>query len=170
MAGKAPPEATLVTELRQMVHLPKRWVSSGGIAWVDAGGKPKGLRFRESLAIETGLMPATLFVNGYFKPSSVPGAADKLSLSVFYKNYRILGLDEDGPSLHRNSVGIGRPYFQQSVGHPQVHTISDDAIYGYAEPIDRSDFSAYWIEFCQLASIADAPQFSLPPAQQEMKL
>ncbi len=170
MARNAPPDPDQVLQLKEMVQIPKGWISSGAIPWVDAGGRPKGWKFREHLALQGRIQPATLFLEGYFKPASVPGAADKLSLSLFYKNVRILGIDADGDSCHRNSVGIGRPLYQQIVGHPHLHTISDDALYGYAESIPENEPAGYWAQFLDLASINGAPQFNLPPAQQELLL
>lgn len=170
MARNAPPDQGQVLQLTGMVQLPKGWISVGAIPWVDAGGRPKGWKFREHLALDGGIQPATLFLEGYFKPASVPGAEDKLSLSLFYKNIRILGIDADGISCHRNSVGAGRPFYQQLVGHPHLHSISDDALYGYAEPIPVNDPAGYWTQFLELASVVGAPQFNLPPAQQELLL
>ncbi len=141
MAGSKTPDLELVQELKQIISTPKRWISTGEMPWVDAGGRPRGMKFREPLALGNGVQPATLFVQGYFKPTTLPGVDDKLSLSLFFKGHRIIGLDANGFSRHWNSVGIGRPHYQQLVGHPQLHTISDDAIYGYAEPIPEGTFS-----------------------------
>lgn len=106
MGNHIAPDPHLIEELRGVVLLNKSWVSGGEIAWVDAGGKPKGYKFREHLALAGGLQPATLFVEGYYKPSDIPGGRDKLSFCLFYKNKRILGIDDDGVSRHRNSVGV----------------------------------------------------------------
>jgi len=135
------------------------------MTWVDAGGRPKGFRFRERLALPDGSQPATLFVDAYFKPSGIPGCPDKLSLSLCYLNYRIFAIDENGPTGHINVVGVGRPYYGQRVGHPQVHTVSDDCIYGYAEPLEPMALERYWDYFTESASIIDAPPFQLPTMQ-----
>jgi len=170
MARSAAPLQEQVREFREIIALPKRWLSTGELPWVDTGGKPKGFTFREHLALEGGLQPATLFVDGYFKPSTVEGARDKLSLCLFYKNSRILGIDDDGPSRHRNVVGQGRRFYQQTVNHPHLHTVSDDSIDGYAEPLPESSFDMFWSQFLDMASIDGGPKFSLPPAQREMLL
>jgi hypothetical protein len=170
MARNAPPTVDQIRELRQIITLPKRWLSAGEMPWVDAGGKPKGFTFREHLALEGGLQPATLFVDGYFKPSTIEGSRDKLSLCLFYKNSRILGIDDDGASRHRNVVGVGRPLYQHTINHPHLHTVSDDSIDGYAEPLPESTFDAFWSQFLEMASIEGGPRFSLPPAQRELLL
>ena len=168
MAG--PPDPDLVQELRQVILTPKFWVSVGENAWVDAGGRPKGLKFRSHLALAGGLQPATLFVHGYYKTSLIPGAQAKLSLSLFYKNYRIYAIDENGPSRHYNAVGTGRPFHLQYVPHPHVHTVSDDALDGYAEPLEPTTMEEYWTRFLNETEIQGAPPLNLPPAQQELPL
>lgn len=159
------PDSTLVAELRQMVSLPKAWVASREMPWVDAGGRPRGFKCRQRLALPDGSQPATLFVSCYFKPSGVQGSPDKLSLGLFYRNVRILGLDENGPSGHVNTVGSGRPYFGQRIGHPQLHTISDDGPYGYAEPLESMSLEGYWDYFIAAAGITGSPPFRLPTQQ-----
>ncbi|WP_146010644.1 hypothetical protein [Xanthomonas arboricola] len=155
--------------MREMLAAPKIWVAAGEIAWVDAGGRPKGYKFRAAVSVE-GLTPDTLYVEAYYKESTIEGVPDKLSLSLCYRNHRILGLDENGFTRHRNGVGEGRQHYLQLVGHPHLHTISDDAIYGYAEPLEPAEFAAHWATFLGQASIENAPAFSLPPGQRELPL
>lgn len=159
------PDSTVVAEIRRTIALPKSWVASGEIAWVDAGGRPRGFTFRERLALPDGSQPASLFVECYFKPSSIQGCADKLSRGLFFNHHRVFGVDENGPSGHLNIVGVGRPYFQKRVGHPQVHTVSDDCIYGYAEPLELMPLEDYWDYFISEAGIVGAPPFQLPTLQ-----
>lgn len=166
MAGRAEPDRTLVAELRLMVAEQKLWVAPHEIDWVDAGGRPKGMKFRHGLAMDGGLQPESLFVQGYFKPSMLD--EDKLSLGLFYKNHRIVGLDEDGVAKHRNDVGRGRLHFGNTVDHPHLHSISDDGIDGYAEPIPRTSYPDYWAEFLRVCNIANGPDFYLPPVQREL--
>jgi hypothetical protein len=165
MRGGATPDPSLLAELRAMVERPKFWISSGEVSWVDAGGKPRGFKFREHLAFESGMQPAGLFVDAYYKPSTLSGVPDKLSVGLFYRTHRILAVDEDGPSHHFNSVGIGRPYYMQYVGHPQLHTLSDDAIDDYAEPLRSASLPELWREFLRRASVVDAPDFNPPVLQ-----
>lgn len=112
-----------------------------------------------------GSRPAHLFVQCYFKPSSVPGCRDKLSISLCFNHHRVLAIDENGPSTHLNEVGMGRPHFGKRIGHPQLHTVSDDAIYGYAEPISPMSLEGYWNHFLSLANVTNAPPFHLPTMQ-----
>lgn len=159
------PDAAFVASLRSIIALPKRWVATGEMAWVNAGGKPRGFKLRERLALPDGSQPATLFVECYFKPAGVQGSADKLSISLFFNRHRVFAIDEDGPSSHVNDVGIGRPYFGKRIGHPHLHTVSDDCIYGYAEEIESTSYERYWDYFSTEAKIANTPPFQLPTQQ-----
>lgn len=167
MAGKNSdmPSPTLLADIRRTISLPKTWVASREMAWVDAGGRPRGFKCRQRLALLDGSQPANLFVDCYFKPSGVQGCPDKLSLGLFYHNVRALGLDENGPSGHVNVVGSGRPYFGKRIGHPQLHTVSDDGLYGYAEPLEPMSLERYWDYFITAAGITGAPPFQLPTQQ-----
>lgn len=167
MASKSSgvPDPTVMAEIKRMIALPKAWVASGEMAWVDAGGRPRGFKFRERLALPDRSQPTSLFVECYFKPSSIQGCPDKLSLSLFFHHHRVFAVDENGPSGHVNSVGVGRPYFGKRVGHPQVHTVSDDCIYGYAEPLESMPLEHFWDYFVSEAGITGAPPFQLPTMQ-----
>ncbi len=167
MASKSSgvPDQAVVAEIRRMINLPKAWVASGEMVWVDAGGRPRGFKFRDRLALPDGSQPASLFVECYYKQSGVQGCPDKLSLSLFFNRNRVLAIDENGPSGHINAVGSGRPYFGKRVGHPQLHTVSDDGIYGYAEPIEPMSLELYWDYFVTAAGITGAPPFQLPTLQ-----
>lgn len=132
------------------------------MSWNDTGGRPAGFAFREPLAVGDGIVPATLFMAAYFKPATVPGVRDKLSVSLCFMNYRILGIDDNGPSRHYNHVGVDRPHYRRAVDHPQLHTVSDDCIYGYAEPFATSSNEDTWRQFLALCHIEGAPSFQLP--------
>jgi len=159
------PDPAVIADIRAMVDAPKFWVSGPEMAWVDAGGRPRGFACRERLALEDGTMPAGLFVQCYFKPTHVPGNRDKLSIGLIYNGHRVYGIDDNGPSGHFNLVGIGRPHFGQRVGHPQVHTVSDDGIDVYAEPLPVATFDVYWVRFLLTTNIRNAPPFRLPTQQ-----
>lgn len=164
------PDPSSVAEIRRMIAIPKGWVASGEMTWVDAGGRPRGSTFRERLALPDGSQPATLFIECYYKPSGIPGGTDKLSLGLFYARNRVFAIDENGPSNHVNTVGVGRPYFGMRIGHPQLHTVSDDCIYGYAEPMEPMPLEGYWEYFVREARIAGAPAFRLPATQLGLSL
>lgn len=116
------------------------------------------------------VQPADLFVSGYYKDSTIPGVPPKLSLGLFYSSNRVIGIDDGRPSCHYNHVGQGMPYFQQKVSHPQLHKIVDDAIYGYAEPLELGTPTSFWDLFLSLANIEGAPGFTLPEGQLEMNV
>lgn len=167
MAGKTPgaPDSSVIAEIKRMIAIQKTWVASGEMGWVDTGGKPRGFKFRERLSLPDGSQPATLFVECYFKPSGIQGCPDKLSIGLYFHHHRVFAIDENGPSGHVNTVGVGRPYFGKRIGHPQVHTVSDDCIYGYAEPLESMSLESYWDYFVREAGIVDAPPFQLPTLQ-----
>jgi hypothetical protein len=119
---------------------------------------------------EPDIQPVDLFANGYYKDSAIPGVPPKLSLGLVYTTKRVIGIDENGPSSHYNHVGHGMPYFHRKVGHPQLHTIVDDAIYGYAEPLQPGTLVSFWSLFLKLANIKGAPDLTLPEGQLEMHL
>jgi hypothetical protein len=167
MAGSTSgaPDPSAIADIRRMIVTPKTWVASGEMTWVDTGGRPRGFTFRERLSLPDGSQPATLFVESYFKPSGIQGCPDKLSIGLFFHHYRVFAIDENGPTGHVNNVGVGRPYFGKRVGHPQVHTISDDCIYGYAEPLETMSLERYWDYFVTEAGIVAPPPFQLPTLQ-----
>lgn len=153
---------------REAVATPKHWNGGRFIPWRDAAGKPKGLEFRAALTVDA-VQPQGLFVSGYFKPTAIPGIRDKLSFSLVYGG-RVFGVDDNGPSRHRNDVGAGRPLYGQIVDHPQIHTISDDGIEGYAEPLPIMPAPDLWALFITEARILGAPEFTLPEVQREFPL
>lgn len=159
------PDPSTVAKIRQMIAAPKTWVASGEMEWVDAGGRPPGFAFRERLALADGSQPASLFVKSYFKPSTVPGCADKLSIGLFFIQCRVFAVDENGPGGHFNSVGIGRSHFGKRVGFPHVHMVTDDSIEGYAEPLEPTALELHWAYFLSEAGIVGAPPFQLPTMQ-----
>lgn len=167
MAGSSVkgPDPTVLSAIRTMIATPKSWVASGEIAWVDAGGRPPGFTVRERLALPDGSQPAGLFVACYFKPSIIPGCADKVSMGLHVNHHRVFAIDVDGPGGHFNNVGVGRPHFGQRVGFPHLHTVSDDGIQGYAEPLAPMSLDGNWDHFLSGAGIIGAPPFQLPTLQ-----
>lgn len=151
----------------QLVATPKVWAGPTVVPWHDATGKPKGHAFRAALTIG-GIQPAGLFVMGYFKADDVGATRDKLSLSLVHNGSRLVGLDEGGMACHRNHTGIGRPFYGHRVGVPHLHTISNDAIEGYAEPIELAPPEDLWTLFLQHSTIANAPPLGLPVVQRPL--
>lgn len=116
--------------------------------------------------MQDGIQPAGLFVTGYFKHARVPGAADKLYLNLVYDNRRIHALHDNAPTRHRNEVGKGEAHYGGVIDHPHRHRICDDAVEGYAEPIDRISREAMWTMFMAECNIFGAPGLSAPPPSQ----
>lgn len=167
------PSAEDLKRLRSAASAPKVWVAGDEIGWVLNGvGPPPGHKFRAPLAYAENpeMQSADLFVSGYYKDSTVPGVPPKFSIGLLCFSKRVVGIDDGGPSSHYNKVGRGLLYYRTVVGHPQLHRIVDDSIYGYAEPIKPSTASSYWEQFLRIANIDGAPSFSLPEGQMEMDL
>src|SRR5690606_8637106 len=98
----------------------------------------------------------------------IAGTTDKLSLTLVFQGVRVLGIDAGDMSGHRNTVGIGRPYHGQRIGCPHVHTVSDDAAYGYAEPLPSTPLPGLWTDFMLRAKIDGAPPLVLPTYQMDL--
>lgn len=165
------PSAEELRKIRLAVREPKIWVAGDEIGWVlNGAGPPPGYKFRAPLSFKAspGVQSAELFISGYYKESSIPGVAPKLSFGLFYQGYRVLGIDDGPPSSHFNKVGEGLPYYQMQVGHPQLHLVADDAVYGYAEPLENGSPQSFWELFLTHSSISNAPEFKLPEVQLEL--
>lgn len=157
-------DAVTLAAVRDIIEAPKQWVGHS-VRWVANGRSKPGYKFQNALSLNDGLHPAGLFVYGYFKQAGVPGAQDKLYLSMRYMDARVVGLDDNGPSTHRNDVGRSLPYYRQRIDHPHSHRICDDALEGYAEPEPRREVAEMWSTFLQRCNIIDAPQLVLPIVQ-----
>lgn len=171
MAAK--PSQEDLERFRNAVAAPKIWVAGNEIGWVlNGSGPPPGHKFRAPLAfkIEPNVQPLDLFLAGYFKDSTFPGVPPKISVGLFFSGHRVVGIDDDGPGCHYNSVGEGMPHYLKEVGFPHLHRIVDDAIYGYAEPLESVSTEELWTTFLGLANIEEAPLFQHPAGQLEMKL
>jgi len=154
-----------IARARQIVAQPKQWAGPVAVPWRTDFGK-RGFVFLTALTID-GTQPEGLFVKGYFKADGIGGVRDKLSLGLI-RGARLVGLDEGGMTTHRNHVGVGRPYYGLRVGVPHLHSISDDAIEGYAEPIEVAPLDELWELFLRQANIIHAPPLSLPVIQRPL--
>jgi len=155
-----------IARARQIVAQPKQWAGPDAVPWRAALAKRKGFEFTAALTIDA-IQPEGLFVKGYFKADGIGRVRDKLSLSLVH-GARLVGLDEGGMNMHRSHVGVGRPYHGLRVGVPHLHTISDDAIEGYAEPIEVAPLEELWELFLRHANIILAPKLSLPVIQRPL--
>lgn len=159
------PDPSVLTDIKNLLAVSKNWVADGEMQWVDAGGRPRGYSMRERLSLPDGSQPAKLFVQCYYKPAHIPGCADKVSFSLMYNDRRVFGVDDGQVEGHVNFVGVGRPFYLKRIGFPHVHTVSDDGIEGYAEPLAGASLEAHWEYFLRGANILGAPPFKLPPIQ-----
>jgi len=103
-----------------------------------------------------------LFVQLEYKAGRFAGAPERLYFGLFVQSSRSFAVDEGGFTRHRNKVGIGRPFYQETIGHPHMHIPVLEASYGYAEPMGREPAEQLWQIFLQRANIHDAPVFNLP--------
>lgn len=160
-------DAAAIAAALQTAAAPKAWAGPMTVPWRDAAGKPKGYSFRTALTIGD-IQPAGLFVVGYFKADGIGAIRDKLSLSLIHNGARLVGLDDGGMAGHRNHTGVGRPFYMGRVGVPHLHMISNDAIEGYAEPIEIAPPEDLWTLFLRHATIANAPPLGLPVIQRPL--
>lgn len=157
--------ATRVMQARSMLAAQKYWVG-GSLTWVSNEARVPGHKFQAALSLSNGLQPASLFAAGYFKRSKIAGGTDKLYLNLFYSHERIHGLHDNAPARHRNDVGVLEPLYGQRVSHPHRHRICDDAVEGYAEPIQRVSHDVLWTSFLSECNILGAPPWASPPPTQ----
>lgn len=149
----------------------KKWRGGKSIHWAPHGGKgfPSHFKCRSPLEVN-GLIQEGLFIDLYFKPGKGPGMPDKISFSLMFNQARVMGLDENGPTRHLNTVGKGLPHHMQVIDHPHWHLPAPECTPGYAEPVDRHPIAELWRMFCARANIHSAPQLSLPNQTAQMDL
>ena len=151
----------------EAIRAPKLWVSSRAMSWVSNGSRLPGYKLRAPLAFSSAprLQLEGLFLDAYYKDSTIPGVPAKLSVVLAHRNSRILALDTNGPSNHYNKVGIGLPFYHQRVDHPHLHLVVQDAFEGYAEPLVALSNEDHWNDFMQRANISGHPGFQAPTGQ-----
>lgn len=145
------------------VSKPKKWAGGARIVWRSNSARrfPTPYSFRAGLEVD-GVTVEGWFVDLYFKHSRIPGARDTLSMGLIANSTRVIAIDDNGPSIHLNTVGVGLPYFMREVGHPHLHRPVPEASEGYAEPLDSSTIQVMWGLFLKTANISGAPPLELP--------
>lgn len=166
MSSSRDPER--IAAARALIAQPKRWVAAGEMRWRENGGQPPGHKLIAVLETASGYQPAGLFVDIYYKPARPSWGRDKLSFTLRFNGQRILGIDDGTVGSHTNHIGAGRPLYRETIGFPHLHTVSDDGVYGYAEPLEFVSRDALWLEFVTRANIVDAPGLTLPTVQREL--
>lgn len=151
---------------------PKIWVSARAMAWESNGNQLPGYKLRAPLAFaqHPSIQIEGLFVDAYYKDSTIPGVPPKLSIVLMHRNTRVLAIDTNGPSTHFNSVGIGLPYHMQRIDHPHLHLVARDALEGYAEPLAVDSSAGHWNDLMRRASITGYPDFRAPAGQMAMPI
>ena len=163
------PSPALIAEARDLLSKPKYWLGGRALSWKATEGRQAGFELRRAaLGLTPTVSHASLFVDAYYKPTTVEGSSDKCYFNLIIRGCRAIAVHENGVRNHKNLVGQGRPLFRQRVPHPHLHTPSDDG-FGYAEPIDRKPLSDLWQFFLRESNIVGAPPFSAPPLQGQLE-
>jgi len=146
-----------------VLELEKQWGGNQKIQWIAKSQRkfPSGYDSRIAV-IANNVFAEGLFVELYFKEATLPGVPDKFNASLMHRSTRICGLDTGAFAGHTNTVGKNREHYQETVGMPHLHTPSEDAVYGYAEPLPNLSLEELWEIFLEKAKIKDAPKLTLP--------
>lgn len=155
------------SEASEFLGLQKSW-NANSFPWTlkDRNGIPPTLECHVTLKDEHGVVIEDALVVLRHKSSAIPGVPDCLNAILLYQKQRIISLDENGPRSHTNRVGVGMPYFGQTLEHPHIHIPVAESMDGYAEPIDNRDIQNMWHIFLEAAGIIGAPALQLPPSEQ----
>lgn len=167
----AKPGKANYSEATAAIEMPKKWRGGAAMLWSESGGKgmPDHYKCRSPLEVN-GLIQEGLFIDLFYKRSLLVGVPDKLYISLMFNHARVMGLDENGPARHLNSVGKGLEHYMQVVDHPHLHVPVPDGTPGYAEPLVRQPFDELWRMFCLRANINGAPGLTLPHQTAQMDL
>lgn len=145
------------------IEAPKRWLGADRIEWVmtTVHRWPETYKYRAALQIGERSVEG-MFVQLEYKAGKLAGAPERLYFGLFVQGSRSFAVDEGGFTRHRNKVGRGLPFYQQTIGHPHMHVPVLEASYGYAEPVERAPADQLWQVFLQRANIDGAPILNLP--------
>ncbi|SDL78525.1 hypothetical protein SAMN05661010_02547 [Modicisalibacter muralis] len=154
----------------QAIAQPKQWGSHQpfGYLWRRAAGGRIPCLFEISIALDVeGYTRKGWRVLVYYRRSPRGFHPDNFGASLFIDNARVLAFDSGRPSRHRNTVGLGEPYYQKRVDHPHWHRPTQEASHGYVEPLDPAlTQDQLWRLFLERANIEGAPGFQPPPGEQ----
>lgn len=160
--------------IQGLIRTKKLWVGSSPLSllWKKGNKKrlPKPWSFRTALEADGATIEGA-FVEVWYQPSRIVGARPSLQMAFLVDAVRATAVDDNGPaSSHINKVGVGLPFYQQTVGVPHLHFSVPDALKGYAEPLPQMVPEELWTTFLERANISGAPPFELPPGQLEMPI
>ncbi|WP_349616949.1 hypothetical protein [Azotobacter salinestris] len=141
----------------------KHWLGADRIEWVmtTVNRWPSSYKYRAALQLGERTAEG-MFVQMEYKAGKVDGAPERLYFGLFVQGARSFAVDEGGFTRHRNKVGRGLPFYQQTIGHPHMHIPVMEASYGYAEPVERRPAEQLWQLFLHRANIHGAPILNLP--------
>lgn len=153
------------------IAIPKKWAGGKSIKWRPQGqnGFPHSHKARTTLSVN-GVIQEGYFVDLFHKASSLDGVPDKVAFVLIVSGARVMALDENGPSDHLNTVGLGQPFYQQIPDHPHLHIPVQESTSGYAEPITRAPIEDLWRLFLKRANINSAPTFNFPAENGQLEL
>ena len=141
----------------------KHWTAGGEIEWVQTSVNHWPFAYKHRSVLRVGnVLAEGLMVQLEYKGGVIEDLPERLCFTLLVGGARVFGIDEDGVTRHVNRVGIGQPFYQQTIGHPHIHLPVPEASYGYAEPIDRVPVEMLWQSFLERANILDGPRLNLP--------
>lgn len=171
MTGKVQLTQEQIEAIEHCVSMVKEWNSTRRMKdlWFTEKrrGFPRPYQFRTTVKIESEILEGA-FVECYYKKSKVPGERDKVSMALCVNEKRAVAVDI-GPrnATHTNTIGKGRPHYQQTIGMPHIHFLVDGDD-GYAEPLEDQEENALWAVFIRESNVIKAPDFEPPTDQLEM--
>ena len=151
----------VIAHARRVIALPKLWIGGDAILWNPPGPCKPSWWFTAQVEVLNSDLDDNVTVRGFFRPTTVPGAQDKLSFTLEHRGHRIVGIDTQAGS-HTNFGGRTMPRYQPVVPSPQLHIPADDVVYGYAEPLPEQTPSDHWQTFLEQSNIQEAPPYSPP--------
>lgn len=141
----------------------KQWFGSDRIEWVMTTVHRWPSIYKCRAAVQVGERTIEgMFVQLEYKAGKVNGAPERLYFGLFVQSSRSFAVDNGGFTRHRNKVGRGLPFYQQTIGHPHMHIPVLEASYGYAEPVEHQPAEQLWQLFLRRANILGAPNLNLP--------
>lgn len=159
--------------IQNVIAAQKVWTTTNDMRdlWTQATQRkfPKPFFFRVAPEIN-GMTVEGIFIEARYKQTHVPGNRDSLNFSLVIDGTRALGLDDNGPSKHFNTVGVGLPFHRKTADHPHFNFSVPEALIGYAEPIAQASPEDLWTAFVNRANIIQAPTFMLPVGQTEFPI
>jgi hypothetical protein len=120
--------------------------------------------FKSAVAdAKTGVIFENVYVSAQWRPALGHRPA-VFNLNLLLDTERVYAIDIQPLDMHKNNVGVGRPYYKKHISGIHEHTWSNDG-YGYAEPIssiDTNNQRGFWELFLNKANIEPNGNFVHP--------